>query len=214
MSLGYSFIQDYGDHLDSLEQVYDVALKASRELPEDYIFIETGTRAGGSALAIMQAIHDSGKNRWFFTIDPYGMKPYKQADEIVTLDYGEDHYRTAMRALSNHAYHYKLLHSHFRMKSLDWMRSFDQSEFWYDGKIMEPKFGFAYLDGDHDSDTVTKEYEWLKGHTPDIAVIVDDAHYLNGEVQSWGNVMNDRLFIGADDGRRDTPPETVSNIQD
>jgi hypothetical protein len=197
MSLIRDLVAPFADHLDSLEEVYEAALTASQQLPEDYIFLETGTRAGGSALAILQAIKDSGKTRWLFTVDPYGMKPYKTGEETVTnLDYGEDYYRSAMKALANYAYNNRLLHSHFRMKSLDWIRSFDTSEFWYAGKLIQPKFGFAYLDGDHDSATVDGEYSWLVGHTPDCRVIVDDAHYLNRQTLSLGTVHNDRLFIG------------------
>jgi predicted O-methyltransferase YrrM len=198
MSFNRELVAPFADHLDSLEEVYEAALTASQELPEDYIFLETGTRAGGSALAILQAIKDSGKDRWFFTVDPYGMKPYKTGEVTAnTLDYGEDHYRSAMKALADYAYDNRLLHSHFRMKSLDWMRGFDTSEFWYAGKLLQPKFGFAYLDGDHDSGTVDGEYKWLTAHSPECMVVVDDAHYLNRQTLSLGTVHNDRLFIGA-----------------
>jgi predicted O-methyltransferase YrrM len=199
MSFNPDFIAPYSDHIDSLEEVYEAALEASKRLANDYIFLETGTRAGGSALAILQAIKDSGKTRWFFTIDPYGMKPYNIGNAVTTtLDYGEEYYRSAMKALADYAYENKLLHSHFRMKSLDWMESFDQSEFWYNGERLKPKFGFAYLDGDHDSKTVLGEYSWLSGHTPEVTVVVDDAHYLDNPVLGMGRVKNDRLFVGAE----------------
>ncbi len=201
MSFNPEFIAPYSDHTDSLEEVYEVALAASQRLPEDYIFIETGTRSGGSALAILQAIKDSGKTRWFFTIDPYGMKPYNVGESTTVLDYGEDHYRRAMKVLADFAFENKLLHSHFRMKSLDWMHSFDQSEFWYNGERMQPKFGFAYLDGDHDSATVMGEYAWLARHTLDVPVVVDDAHYLSPSVLKMGEVRHDRLFIGLGNGQ-------------
>lgn len=199
MSFNLDAIRQYCDHPESLEEVYDAALEASLKLPSEFIFLETGTRSGGSALAILQAIQDSGKTRWLFTVDPYGLKPYNVGDEVVTgLNYGEQHYREAMKVLSDYAYDNNLLHSHFRMKSLDWMRCFDTSEFWYGGKQMQPLFGFAYLDGDHDSVTVSKEYRWIKGHTPECVVIVDDAHYLSDEVLRLGDVRNGRLFIGVD----------------
>lgn len=200
-TLNLEFIKPYTDHAEGLEDVYNTALRLSEELPEDYIFVETGTRSGGSALAILQAIKDSGRARWLFTVDPYGMKPYNIGNAVTnTLDYGEGHYRNAMKALSDYAYGNRLLHSHFRLKSLDWMRYFDECEFWYNGERMKPKFGFAYLDGDHDPVTVTQEYEWLKSHTDDVAVIVDDAHYLDRQVLDLGEVRNGRLFIGVSDG--------------
>lgn len=202
MSFNPEFIKPYCDHLDGLEQVYEVALKASQELPENSMFLETGTRSGGSALAVMQAILDSGKtNRWLFTVDPYGMKPYKQADEVVELDYGEDHYRRAMKVLADFALENKMNHVHFRLKSLEWMQKMSACEFWFDGRALTPNFGFAYLDGDHDTDTVTHEIMWLKRYNPRPIVVVDDAHYLKDELLKLGTVQDDRLFIGAEDVR-------------
>lgn len=195
MSLNLDFIKQYADHPQGLEDVYQAALEASMDLPDDYMFIEAGTRAGGSALAILQAINDSGSQRWLITLDPYGDKPYKVGDEVVTLDYGENHYRTAMKVLSEYSFDNSLNHAHFRMKSLDWMKTFESNEYWYSGEKMQPKFGFAYLDGDHDSDTVNAEYAWLSKKTPETQVVVDDAHYLRKETLALGEVKLDRLFI-------------------
>jgi predicted O-methyltransferase YrrM len=200
MSFNLKALEEYCDHPLYLEEVYEAALEASKRLPSSYIFLETGTRSGGSALAILQAIEDSGINRWLFTVDPYGMKPYNVGDEVVGLDYGEDHYRRAMKVLAEYAFDHKLLHSHFRMKSIDWMRAFDNSEFWFEERKMAPKFGFAYLDGDHDSRTVRHEYIWLKNHTEGVSVVVDDAHYLDENILKLGTLKHNRLFIGAGDG--------------
>jgi predicted O-methyltransferase YrrM len=115
MSFNLEFVKPYSDHPEALEEVYEAALRVSKEVPEDYIFIETGTRSGGSALTILQAIKDSGVDRWFFTIDPYGLKPYKVGDEIVTLDYDESHYRRAMKVLADFSLENNLNHAHFRI---------------------------------------------------------------------------------------------------
>jgi hypothetical protein len=195
MSFNIDAVKDYSDHPQGLEKVYQAALEASMDLPDDYIFIETGTRSGGSALAIMQALKDSASKRWFFTVDPYGDKPYKVGDDVTQLYYGEDHYRTAMKVLYNYAEENKLNFCHFRMLSLDWMDAFDRYQFWSGEKEMTPKFGFAYLDGDHDSGTVDAEYKWLSNHTFDVRVIVDDAHYLQPHTIELGVIKGDRLFI-------------------
>lgn len=196
MSFNLNAIRSHCDHIEALEDVYSAALEASRRLSSEYLFLETGTRGGGSALAILQAIKDSGVNRWLFTVDPYGEKPYKVGKEVTsTLHYGEDLYREAMKALADFAYDNKLLHSHFRMKSLDWMRMFDYSEFWFEEKPIKKSFGFAYLDGDHDSGTVRSEYNWLSKRTPEVSIVVDDAHYLDDTLLSLGTVAHDRLYI-------------------
>lgn len=194
-SLNKDFVNDYTDHALYLEHVYDVAFQRSMELPEDYIFIETGTRAGGSALAILQAINDSGKDRWLYTLDPYGDKPYNVGDAVTQLWYGEDFYRTAMKVLADYAFEHKLNWAHFRMKSLDWMSTFSNTEYWYHAERQKPRFGFAYLDGDHDSKTVEAEYKWLIERSPEASIIVDDAHYLEKQTLDLGEVKENRLFI-------------------
>lgn len=186
----------YSDHTEELELIYNKAFEVSSKLPDDYIFVETGTRAGGSALAILNAIKDSNSKRWIFTIDPYGEKPYKVGDDIATnLEYDENKYRTAMKVIADYALENKLNHAHFRMKSLDWMKMFDFAEFWHEGETLQAKFGFAYLDGDHDTDTVSKEYAWLSGHTKDVSVLVDDAHYLSAKLIKTGKKVGDKLWI-------------------
>lgn len=192
-------VEQYTDHPLGLEQVYNVAKLVSEQVPEDCIFMETGTRAGGSALAILQAIKDSGKNRWLFTLDPYGDKPYNVGNAVTQLWYGEEFYRTAMKVLADYAFDNKLLHAHFRMKSLDWMNTFSTTEYWYEATQQNPKFGFAYLDGDHDTKTVEAEYAWLKERSPGIAVIVDDAQYLEESTLKLGKVIDGRLFINCPD---------------
>lgn len=166
---------------EDLETFRSKALEIARTVESLAAFVEVGTRSGNSAFALLSAIKESEKPRWLFTIDPYGFKPYQDSRAIHTdNDYGEQHYRNAMRGLSQYSYDNNLLHCHWRLTSFDFMKIADSITFWWDGHSRPMKFGFVFLDGEHHNDVVMPEVNWFKERTVDGGVIViDDVQHLD-----------------------------------
>lgn len=177
------------DHKDGADLIYDMALEYSKRLPEEYIFMEIGCWKGGSTMALMQAVKDSGKDRWVWSVDPYGSKPFKLGMGIQKeADYNEDIYRAAIENMSIFARELSVKHYHWRMTSDDFMKILPQVEFWDKGETITPKFGFVYIDGDHNCYTVEREMEWLTHFMPkqDSMIVLDDVPYID---------MNNRPII-------------------
>lgn len=162
------------------DYLYEV-LSNSLDSIKDSIIVEVGTRNADSAMYIFQAIKDKGKKNWFWTIDPYGLKPYKVGEKvhIMEMDYGEKHYREAMKKLSNFAYKENLNHCHWRLLSEDFMKIIDNIEFWYNKEKKKIEFGFVFLDGEHYPDLVYKEFDFFYNKLVENGIIViDDIYYL------------------------------------
>lgn len=172
--------------------------RLSKKYPSEMIFVEIGTSTGSSALRTLKGIHKSGVKRWFFTIDPYGDKPYRdQAHISISMHYDEKEFREAMFELTKHAHEKKMLYYHWRMLSSDFIKVFPQIEFWHEGKKIEnPQFGFVYLDGEHTWDTVIQEFKWFYERMPSGGMIaIDDIHFLGNE-EGVKKLLNDFSFKG------------------
>ena len=105
------------NEIPGLEYFKERALEISKNIDEDYIFCEVGTREGNSAIQLLDAIKESDKKRWLFTIDPYGHKPYRATTDMDPrgreFDYDEQCYRNGMMTLSTFAFNNDLLHYHW-----------------------------------------------------------------------------------------------------
>lgn len=169
------------DHPDGAEMVYERALKYSKELPEDYIFMEIGCCYGGMTMLIMQAVKDSGVDRWVWSVDPYGSMPFRLGTGILEeADYNESIYRRAMYNFATFAKQLGVKHYHWRMTSEDFMNTVESVQFWDKGTTITPKFGFVYIDGAHDGEVVEKEMLWLVDRMPKGKSMIglDDVPYI------------------------------------
>jgi predicted O-methyltransferase YrrM len=180
-------VDGLADHPDGLEYFFNRIISKAEELPEEAIFVEIGNWRGGSAITMLQAISQSKKDRWLYTIDPYGTKPFKLADDIDPNGvYDEIIYRDAMVALSNYARKNSLNHTHWRMTSDDFMKIYEQVDFWYKGKKTKPLFGVIYIDGDHQSYQVNREMEWFMDRMVKGGLIIfDDVPYVDRNDQPY-----------------------------
>ena len=171
------------DHPDGAELIYDFALQFARELPDSLIFMEIGCWKGGTTTALQQAVRDSGKkDRWVWSVDPYGSKPFKLGMGIQEeADYNEDIYRDAMAAMSGYALANGINHHHWRMTSDDFFRILPQVQFYHHGAVINPKFGFVFIDGDHSPDTVERELNHLIPIMPSGMIALDDVPYITAE---------------------------------
>lgn len=191
------------DHPDGGELIYSMALKYAKELPPEYIFMEIGCWKGGSTMALMQAVKDSGIDRWVWSVDPYGSKPFKLGDGIQeSADYNDTEvYPDAMENFASFAKELGVKHYHWRLRSDDFTKIIDQVDFYDQGKPIEPKFGFVYIDGDHDGDVVKEEMEWLIPRMPKSKsmIVLDDVPYITVKNHS---VIQNAIDNGLEDNFR------------
>lgn len=193
-------LEGIADNDYPLLKMYEEALRVSKELPENISFVETGTRDGDSAMVFLKAILDSGKKRWLFTVDPYGDKPYGVGNVLsTTYGYGEQHFRNALHSLSKYAWDNDLLHYHYRLRSQEYHKMAELTEFWHNGERVNHMYGLVYLDGEHTYDAIIKELDFflprlVKGGV----IIIDDISFITeeqiNELPIKGEIHHNKLF--------------------
>lgn len=162
---------------DALRAFGEVFLEAHARCP-GRPSLEIGTRAGGSAfmfLHLLDLLYDAPP--MFFTVDPYGLKPYRGGDhppDDRLRPYGDPIYATAKQALVNYPNH-----SHFLLESMDFFSSMKNAGFWWRGtKIpFARSFAFIFLDGNHDAESVLPEVNVAVGDylAPNGSLAIDNA---------------------------------------
>lgn len=183
------------DHNDGIALLLGKVEELAQSLPEDYCFLEVGCNSGETSRDIIQRL--KGTKRWMFSVDPYGSKPYLLDGSYLSGDqtlYNEDTYKTAMKMMADTALENNVNWAFYRMTSLDFFKYITKLEFWSEGKKIKPKFGFVFLDGAHEPDTVKQEVEWCKKHMDKGLIVVDDWHYVES-LQYTGQIAHDRLYI-------------------
>jgi hypothetical protein len=125
--------------------------------------VEFGTRKGGSALLQLLALEDMYRPApppFLFTVDPYGGKPYSGGGPETgprRVLYGGaefSHMKALLARFQNHV--------HFYMESLEFLKVIPMIGYWRDsGRREFAPVSFAFLDGDHDADTVGAEVAGL-----------------------------------------------------
>ena len=189
MALNWEEVRPNVDHPDGTQLIYEKALEWSKKLPEDRIFMEIGCWKGGTSMAIMQAIKDSGKDRWMFSVDPYGTLPFKLGTKIQKeAIYDEAIYIDAMVNMYGYAKKLGVNYYHWRLLSDDFMMVLPNIQFWYKGEQIEPKFGFVYIDGAHNGQQVTREVNWIKERMDKGMIVMDDVPYI---IQDSTPTLND-----------------------
>lgn len=186
-----------GDHSAGYENLYNAAVEVLKN-PDDRLVVEVGTREGGSLMTLMTAITDTYKDRPIISIDPYGGKPYLSRDNVIDGMYPDDLYMNMLSYVTAHVIQNKVYWSHYKHTSLDWIKFWDKTDFWVNGKIAKPEFAFVHLDGDHNTDTVRQELAYFVPRTKGW-VVVDDADQISltdgGIAKYKGEVRDNYLWI-------------------
>ncbi len=179
--------------VEGLTAFANVFIEAHRRNP-GCLSVEVGTRSGGSALMFLQLLKSMYQEYppCFFTVDPYGFKPYNGGDVSGAPLYGDLHYLEMKKNLSEFSNHV-----HFQMKSTDFFSRMRGLEYWRPGAFTAPvmnvsdmttvyvpvgearkagNLAFCLLDGEHDLSTVDAELGRLFGGwmAKDGLVIVDN----------------------------------------
>lgn len=145
------------------------------------IVVEVGTASGSSAKAIMRGLQDSDK--WFFTVDPYGEKPYRAGKQLTSIKYGESEFRKAMTELYDFAEEKGVFYTHWRMRSLDFIEMLPGIQIWKEGGQLENiRIGLLFLDGEHTLEMVKREIDaFYKYIIKGGAIVIDDINFLGME---------------------------------
>ncbi|QGH73311.1 MAG: methyltransferase [Siphoviridae sp. cttb18] len=166
---------------DYYKEKLEETLKVLPDLP----IVEIGTAGGTTAFYALECLKKNNDKRWFFTIDPYGDKPYQAGGSILdsAMGYNDKLYAEMMKKLYSFAYENELSYLHWKLTSLDFMKIFPQIEFWSSEWVkLKPKFAWAFLDGDHSWNPVKEEFDFFYNHMPKGGVIcIDDFNLLEGE---------------------------------
>jgi hypothetical protein len=76
----------------------------------------------------------------------------------------------------------------------------DQIKIWYDGKIVDNNYGFVYLDGDHEENTVATEISYfLPKLCNNGLLVIDDYNYI---IDSSNEVIKDVIKNSIQRGNR------------
>lgn len=183
------------DHNDGIDYLLSRVQELHESLPIEYSFLEVGSNQGDTTRDIIQRLNNS--ERWMFTCDPYGGKPYLLDGNYLPGDqtlYNEDSYKKALRMMTTTADDCNVKFAFYRMISLDFFKYITKIQFWDKGEVIKPKFGFVFLDGAHEPETVRKEVDWCLKHMDKGLIVVDDWHYVQ-ELPYKGLVAHDRLYI-------------------
>lgn len=163
------------------ERLFQTVKDLDQKFSKDYMLAEVGTAAGTSAIWTMKALAENKSKRFFHTIDPYGGKPYNIAGAAhLGFDYDDDNFRKTQKLLKDFALENDINHTHWKMRSQDFVKMFPDINFWADGKIMDPKFCFAFLDGEHAYEPILEEFQFFYDRMPSGGVIIVDDYNLLG----------------------------------
>jgi len=161
---------------------HDTVNEVVEKFPHHSI-VEIGTDGGTTAFWALKAMKNF--KGWFFTIDPYGDKPYKAGSDVQgsNMGYNDKHYMNTIPTIYKMAQEKGINYLHWKLTSLDWMKIWDEIEFWNDGG-KEVKFSMAYLDGDHAWDPVMDEFKFFYDRIPKGGyIVIDDFNLLDGEAE-------------------------------
>lgn len=169
------------------EYLYSKIKELDDKFDNSFFMAEVGSDAGTTAIWTLRAMKENRSKRWFFSIDPYGDKPYNiNGNDFTGFEYGDQKYRKTLEATSKYAQEFELNHCHWKLRSQDFMNVFPQVEFWTQGeKYKDPQFCWAYLDGEHAWNPVEQEFKWFYDRMPVGGVICIDDINLFGETTDF-----------------------------
>lgn len=180
------------------EYYHSIVKETVKKFP-NHAIVEIGTDGGTTAFWAMKAMHNS--ESWFFTIDPYGDKPYKTGEQVAkNLGYNDKNYRRTIAQLYRYALEHDINYLHWKLTSQDWMKIWDKVEFWND-QNKDIKFSLAYLDGDHAWDPVQEEFDFFYERIPVGGyIVIDDFDLLGGEAEVKKRIkQKGKWFFNYDD---------------
>lgn len=167
-------------------------VKQALNLSPAGIFIEIGTRKGGTA---MMAIL-SKQSSVVFSVDPYGSKPYVDTRGIAPFIYPDEMYREALAKLSALALQEKKTFVQFKLPSQEYMSK--SLNMWILGNEISThnvRYSYVLLDGEHNDVTVSKEIDFFSDKMqPGGVLLIDNTDWLTLDFSTWHRPRNDMAY--------------------
>jgi len=196
-----SVIRFNSDILTTDSSEYEILYNAASSIKGiDGAILEIGTREGGSAKIIIDAlVNNQDTNRSMFCIDPYGNIEYPLTHIGAVMQFGSDFteikdnpnskedivnvrldYNNSMRgkiipSLYYYAYKSGLNFSFFCLEDTEFMKRFEDGVPVYnDFKKIEDKYALVFFDGPHTNEIVKHETDFFIPRTNNGSVFVYD----------------------------------------
>lgn len=169
-------------HLEADGIEYDIlerAIKAVQHVPG--LFLEIGTRRGGSLQIAIDAALKTGQQRTFISVDPYGNIPYNDGRNVTRYDYTNRMRFEAMAQLFSYVQDKPVNVIHFTLEDTEFFSRFADGVPVYDQeKKIFSQYAFAFLDGPHDLESIMEEIGFLSPRMhPGAQIVVDNIEYFD-----------------------------------
>ena len=145
------------------------------------MFLEIGTRRGGSLQIIADKTLSIGVSRIIVSVDPYGNILYNDGRQITRYDYTNDMRNRALSDLYGYAIGKQIHLIAFTLTDQDFFNLFASGVPVYENeRRVLNQYAFAFLDGPHDAESILKEIEFLTPRMPRGAnIVIDNIDYLD-----------------------------------
>ena len=168
---------DLRDKLETDGIGYDLLERAIAQVTDvPGLFLEIGTRRGGSMQIMIDAALSTNQPRTFVSIDPYGNIPYHNGQGITKYDYTNRMKCEALSDLYGYAARKGVNLVTFTMDDAAFMGTFYNGiPIYEENKRIENRIAFAFLDGPHDVEAISAEMQWLlRFATTGTRVVIDN----------------------------------------
>lgn len=194
---------------------YDILYKAVKEVKDtEGAVVEIGTRRGGSALIIIDALKDTNNtNRSMFCIDPYGNIDYECTNKSISvhnpnikfegdpesledtmnikLDYTNNMRNRIIPSLYYYAYDAGLNFNFFCLEDTEFFNRYsDGVPVYNDNKTLLNKYAFVFFDGPHTNETIKTELDFFLERTSTGSVFVFDDIWM----MDHDRIVEERIF--------------------
>lgn len=160
----------FSDGLETDSKAYHILAEAVRAVqPVAGLFLEIGTRRGGSTKVMVEALlANRDLNRTIICLDPYGNIPYatEQAN-VVRLDYTNAMRDDTLRNLYKYT-HGRPVNVHLLiLEDTEYFKRFPDGYPVYDHeKKVVDKYALVFFDGPHDIPSLMREIDFFHSRTP------------------------------------------------
>jgi hypothetical protein len=167
-------------------------VKEALNLSPSGIFLEIGTRAGGTAMMAIK----SQQSNVVLSVDPYGSKPYIDTNGIAPFVYPDEMYRATLARLSALALQENKTFVQFKIPSQEYMSK--SLNMWIVGNEVtthDIKYSYVLLDGEHNDVTVSKEIDFFYDKMqPGGILLIDNTDWLTLDFSTWHRPRHDMAY--------------------
>lgn len=164
---------------------YDIVKNAVANTWNDGLFLEIGTRLGGSTKIIIDEILKKHSGTDLITIDPYGDIPYETKDGVwCRYDYDNSMRKQAYKDLFDYTFEKDINLYMLTLTDQQYMaRYHDGYPVYREREDVRDKYAFVYFDGPHSSHSVLAEtmFFTLRG-TDNCILVYDDVGEYNHSI--------------------------------